>query len=255
MNWYKEAKNRLFIDVKQKENMSFFNYLKSTGYYVTLYHGTNQETLDKIRKTGYMFAPKLNKQDLKDSVNPNNMYSKQTEVDARYNRIYFTTKPSNARIYSATANEYPVVLKVEVPIFMIAEIQEMLLGDKVKINERKAEDAVEFMLEQDLPDDVKAKRLTNMVQRGILSGRVEDEFAVSGYLPAKHIVETYGEGLTAKRDRLDDVPQDTEERPGTLESMDNPRYFQMKHPAAPTFDAGNEEVDKMDFPTRRRASK
>ena len=179
MNWYKKALNRLNMpNLKNvaKERIKLFNYLKSLNIKHTFFHGTSEKVYEEIKKNGYIMSPA--------SLTTESMEDRSWGQD----RVFYTSSVEYASIYADRAadftNSTSIVLQVEIPVHLIAEIREAILNPKSDIiNETTIFDEFKEIINQDLSKT----GIEKIIERKIFSPDNSNEFSTYIALPSKYI--------------------------------------------------------------------
>ena len=203
MNWYKRAQsNKKALSRLHKPDLSnvpkkrikLWNYLKSQNIKHTFYHGTAEKIYDGIQKTGYMMSPA--------AMNSEHYERRKKGLD----QIFYTTSILYAEEYairsSQQTNSNPVILKLEIPVYLITEVRNAILyPDKLTYNEFNIDELFKGIINQDMTEDGILKILDHSLFKSLTSEEIE--FTTYLALPEKYITNKIEVSSDGKLNNLD----------------------------------------------------
>lgn len=194
---YYRSKLRSIPSYKEKigkDMIRLWNYIKSHKNMVaTFYHGTSSVFLEESMKNGFLSAPSVRK--AQDREN------RSSGLD----EVFVTTSFSYALFYASRAyeqvkksdpnNEYnePVIVQLEIPVYMIKEFSDVILGTEKKIyNEYNIPEKIfqiiaESIMRKD-PIEIQAEILLDFILKSY--SQTDNEFTIKYVLPTRFIKST-----------------------------------------------------------------
>lgn len=198
-SWYKKAdspyyKSKLRSFPKEeigKDMIRLWNYIKrNKNMTATFYHGTSSIFLAESMKNGYLSAPSVRKA------------SDRENRTSGLDEVFVTTSFSYALYYASRTSEQirraepdrkdnePVILQLEIPIYMIKEFSDVILRTEQNIyNEYNIPEKIFQIIAEGIrgkyPIELQAENLLNFILQSY--NQSDNEFTIKYILPTRFI--------------------------------------------------------------------
>lgn len=146
----------------------FFNYIKSRNITIPVYHGTNSRAWGSAQKQGYLLSPVAGKfPDTENRLNPgdeefNDIATPQNAAGTK--QVFFSMDKNYARDYAMRFQD-GILLKINLPLYAVAEVQAALTGQNKKIyNEQWKQNRISKIIANDeMEDNIKVNRIIHVL--------------------------------------------------------------------------------------------
>jgi hypothetical protein len=200
MNWYTKiadfpiAKPQRYIKnpgqgkytnvERKKSGIRFYNYIKSLDVKMTLFHGTCQSLYDKILSNGYIISATGTK------GHPRMDSGIREERSQGLDQIFYTTSSSYANYYAnrsaSQLKSLPIILVLQIPLYMLTEVKDVLLGVKGTYNEFHLTNTISNLIDnKNISDLEKIDKIISFINNSAQN----DEYTTYLLLNAKYIRE------------------------------------------------------------------
>lgn len=177
-----------------KDMIKLWNYIKNHKNMVaTFYHGTSSVFLEESMKNGYLSAPSVRKAQDREN-RPSGLDEVFVTTSFSY-ALFYATRTYEQVKKSDPENKHnePVIVQLEIPIYMIKEFSDVILKtenniyNEYNIPERVFQIIAESIMRKD-PIEVQAEKLLDFILRSY--NQSDNEFTIKYILPTRFIKST-----------------------------------------------------------------